>query len=57
MDSLKNELRESFIKPLKFKFLVEKLRKEKLSHPELDSGSSSNQESKKINEDTEMNSV
>jgi len=29
MDSLKNELRESFIKPLKFKFLVEKLRKEK----------------------------
>lgn len=29
MDSLKEELKESFIKPLKFKFLVEKLRKEK----------------------------
>lgn len=29
MDSLKEELKDSFIKPLKFKFLVEKLRKEK----------------------------
>lgn len=28
MDSLKNELKDSFIKPLKFKFLVEKLKKE-----------------------------
>ncbi len=29
MDSLKKELTESFIKPLRFKFLVEKMRKEK----------------------------
>lgn len=29
MDSLKDELKDSFIKPLKFKFLIEKLRKEK----------------------------
>ncbi len=57
MDNLKNELRESFIKPLKFKFLVEKLRKEKLSHPELGSESSNIQEPKNINEDTEINSV
>ena len=28
MDSLKDELRDSFIKPLKFKFLIEKLKKE-----------------------------
>jgi len=28
MDKLKQELKESFIKPLKFKFLVEKMRKE-----------------------------
>ena len=28
MDTLKTELKESFIKPLKFKFLVEKLKKE-----------------------------
>jgi hypothetical protein len=28
MDELKEELKDSFIKPLKFKFLVEKLRKE-----------------------------
>ena len=27
MDALKRELRESFIKPLRFKFLVEKMRK------------------------------
>ena len=27
MDGLKQELRESFIKPLRFKFLVEKMRK------------------------------
>jgi SpoVK/Ycf46/Vps4 family AAA+-type ATPase len=31
MDSLKTELKESFIKPLKFKFLVEKLRKNSLA--------------------------
>jgi SpoVK/Ycf46/Vps4 family AAA+-type ATPase len=29
MDSLKEELKDNFIKPLKFKFLIEKLRKEK----------------------------
>lgn len=29
MDKLKEELKESFIKPLKFKFLVEKIKKEK----------------------------
>ncbi len=29
MDTLKTELKDSFIRPLKFKFLVEKLRKEK----------------------------
>lgn len=28
MDNLKEELKNSFIKPLKFKFLIEKLRKE-----------------------------
>lgn len=34
MDQLKEELKDSFIKPLKFKFLVEKMRKEKvLSSP------------------------
>ena len=27
MDDLKEELKDSFIKPLRFKFLVEKLRK------------------------------
>lgn len=30
MDSLKEELKDSFIKPLKFKFLVEKLKKESI---------------------------
>ena len=30
MDALKRELRESFIKPLRFKFLVEKMRKNSL---------------------------
>jgi hypothetical protein len=34
MDSLKTELKESFIKPLKFKFLVEKLRKNSLANIE-----------------------
>jgi hypothetical protein len=29
MDKLKEELKDSFIKPLKIKFLVEKIRKEK----------------------------
>lgn len=36
MDKLKEELRQSFIKPLKFKFLVEKLKKEKLTSPSWD---------------------
>ncbi len=30
MDELKEELKDSFIKPIKFKFLVEKMRKEKI---------------------------
>jgi ATPase family associated with various cellular activities (AAA) len=50
MDSLKAELQDSFIKPLRFKFLVEKLKKQ--SHPELDSGSSDT----KTKEDSEINS-
>jgi hypothetical protein len=29
MDDLKEELRNSFIKPLRFKFMVERLRREK----------------------------
>ncbi|MDR2640376.1 MAG: hypothetical protein LBC61_03505 [Candidatus Peribacteria bacterium] len=33
MEDLKKELRESFIKPLKFKFLVEKLEKESKENP------------------------
>ncbi len=55
MDELKAELQDSFIKPLRFKFLVEKLKKQ--SHPELDSGSSVNKESEKAKEDNEINSV
>ncbi len=38
MEELKQELRDSFIRPLRFKFMVERLKKK--SHPELDSGSS-----------------
>jgi hypothetical protein len=30
MDNLKDELRSSFIKPLRFKFMVEKLRKQQV---------------------------
>jgi hypothetical protein len=33
MEKLKKELKESFIKPLKFKFLVEKLEKESKENP------------------------
>ncbi len=33
MDTLKEELKDSFIKPLKFKFLVEKLKKEDAENP------------------------
>lgn len=33
MDALKTELQESFIKPLRFKFLVEKLQKESKNSP------------------------
>ena len=33
MDTLKEELKDSFIKPLKFKFLVEKLRKNDIENP------------------------
>jgi SpoVK/Ycf46/Vps4 family AAA+-type ATPase len=58
MDDLKEELKNSFIKPLRFKFLVEKMRKNNISHPELDSGSSSNiGEFKKSSEDAEINSA
>lgn len=57
MDSLKEELKDSFIKPLKFKFLVEKLRKEKWSHSEFVPESSNTEESKKNNEDAELNSA
>ncbi|NRH21201.1 ATP-binding protein [Candidatus Gracilibacteria bacterium] len=57
MDSLKEELKDSFIKPLKFKFLVEKLRKEKGSHSEFVPESSNTEESKKNNEDAELNSA
>lgn len=35
MDGLKEELRDSFIKPIKFKFLVEKMRKEKSTWADL----------------------
>ena len=38
MENLKQELRDSFIKPLRFKFMIERLKQK--SHPELDSGSS-----------------
>lgn len=55
MDSLKAELQDSFIKPLRFKFLVEKLKKQ--NHPELDSGALASEESEKTKEDTEIDSV
>ncbi len=36
MDGLKDELKDSFIKPLRFKFLVEKLKKEDAENPKTD---------------------
>ena len=33
MDDLKKELQESFIKPLRFKFMIERLRKVRAPHP------------------------
>ncbi len=53
MDTLKEELQDSFIKPLRFKFLVERLRKQNSSHPELVSGSQSTDNKK----DAEINSA